>query len=33
MIKKAKDAAVTTLCDGITAGMNRFNEKKYVKEQ
>jgi len=28
IIKKARDAAVTVVCEGITAGMNRFNEKK-----
>ncbi len=28
IIKTARDAAVTVLCDGITEGMNMFNEKK-----
>jgi len=27
IIKTARDAAVTVLCDGITEGMNMFNEK------
>ena len=27
IIKTARDAVVTILCDGITEGMNRFNEK------
>jgi PTH1 family peptidyl-tRNA hydrolase len=27
IIQTARDAAVTILCDGITEGMNRFNEK------
>ena len=31
MIKTARDAAVTILCDGITEGMNRFNDKRIIK--
>jgi len=32
MIKTARDAAVTILCDGITEGMNRFNDKRIISE-
>ncbi|MDP2861788.1 MAG: aminoacyl-tRNA hydrolase [Desulfobacterales bacterium] len=31
IIQTARDAAVTVLCDGITEGMNRFNEKRTMK--
>lgn len=33
MIKTARDAAVTILCDGITEGMNRFNDKRIISER
>jgi len=32
MIKRARDAAVTILCDGMSEGMNRFNEKRTISE-
>jgi PTH1 family peptidyl-tRNA hydrolase len=32
MIKMAGEAAVTILCDGITEGMNRFNDKRIINE-
>jgi peptidyl-tRNA hydrolase, PTH1 family len=32
IIKTAGDAAVTILCDGITEGMNRFNDKRIASE-
>ncbi|MDQ1330552.1 MAG: peptidyl-tRNA hydrolase, family [Thermodesulfobacteriota bacterium] len=32
VIKMAGDAAVTILCDGITEGMNRFNDKRIINE-
>jgi PTH1 family peptidyl-tRNA hydrolase len=30
IIKTARDAVITILCDGITEGMNRFNEKRII---
>ncbi|MBA4323161.1 MAG: aminoacyl-tRNA hydrolase, partial [Odoribacter sp.] len=32
IIKRARDAVVKILCNGITEGMNRFNEKKATTE-
>lgn len=32
IIKTARDAAVTIICEGITEGMNRFNDKRTLCE-